>query len=122
MRRLLLTFAFIAACGGSSSSSTAGNRQDLLVQPVGSSSFVLTAPGALLQLAAYESVPSGYGTALQQVAARWSSSSDAVATVDQEGLVTAVANGTARITAIAGFATGEVTVTVGSATSAAPGE
>ena len=42
----------------------------------------------------------------------WESSDNSVATVDASGLVTAVANGTATITATAGEASGSATVTV----------
>ena len=42
----------------------------------------------------------------------WETSDDAVATVDASGLVTAVANGTATITATTGEASGSATVTV----------
>src|ERR1700737_834124 len=113
MRRLLLVF--VAACGGSySSSSTGGSRQALVVQAVGTQSSAIAAPGGTLQLAAYESVAGPYGgSTLQQVMASWSSSDAAVATVDPNGVVTAVANGTAAITATSGSATGQATVTVG---------
>ena len=110
MRRLLLIF--LVACGGSSSSS--GNGQTLVVQAVGASSTI-AAPGGTLQLAAYQSVvgPYGSGSTMEQVMANWSSSNIAVATVDPNGLVTGVANGTAVITATASSRTGQFTVTVG---------
>ena len=61
MRRLLLVF--VAACGGSySSSSTGGSPQALVVQAVGTQSSAIAAPGGTLQLAAYESVAGQYGT------------------------------------------------------------
>jgi len=114
MRWLLLVFV-VAACGGSnSSSSTGGSPQALVVQAVGTQSSAIAAPGGTLQLAAYESVAGSYGgSTLQQVMASWSSSDTAVVTVDANGVVTAVANGTAMITATAGSATGQATVTVG---------
>ena len=113
MRRLLLVF--VAACGGSySSSSTGGSPQALVVQAVGTQSSAIAAPGGTLQLAAYESVAGQYGgSTLLQVMASWSSSDTAIATVDANGVVTAVANGTAVITATAGSATGQATVAVG---------
>jgi uncharacterized protein YjdB len=43
----------------------------------------------------------------------WSSSSTSVATVDKNGLVTAVAAGSAQITANADMGSGSATVTVG---------
>jgi alpha-amylase len=45
--------------------------------------------------------------------ASWASGNTSVATVDGNGLVTAVAKGTAVITATAGSSKGTVTVTVG---------
>src|SRR2546421_12458599 len=95
MRRLLLVF--VAACGGSySSSSTGGSPQALVVQAVGTQSSAIAAPGGTLQLAAYGSVAGQYGgSTLQQVMASWSSSDTAVATVDPNGVVTAVPEGAA---------------------------
>jgi len=110
MRRLLLIF--LVACGGSSSPSS--NGQMLVVQAVGAASTI-AAPGGTLQLAAYESVGGSYGSGstLEQVTANWSSSNTAVATVDPNGLVTGVANGTAVITATASSKAGHFNVTVG---------
>lgn len=111
----VLVLISVAACGGSSpSSSTGGSRQALVVQAVGTQSSVIGVAGGMLQLAAYVSSAGPYGgSTLQQVTASWSSSNTAVATVDSDGLVTAIANGSAMITATAGSATGEFTVTVG---------
>ena len=52
------------------------------------------------------------GRAVAGTAFSWESSDDAVATVDGSGLVTAVGNGTATITATAGSASGAAAVTV----------
>jgi hypothetical protein len=107
----------LVACGGSYSSSSSGTGTNpqgaLVVQPVGGSSSAIAAPGGTLQLAAYETVSDSYGSSLQQVMASWASGNTSVATVDGNGLVTAVAKGTAVITATAGSSKGTVTVTVG---------
>ena len=42
----------------------------------------------------------------------WTSSDDSVATVDDNGLITAVASGSATITAVSGAASASVAVTV----------
>ena len=52
------------------------------------------------------------GQPVDGVVVTWSSSDEAVATVSPQGLVTAVSNGTAQITARAGNASASVTVTV----------
>lgn len=112
MRRFLLIF--IVACGGGSSSSSNSSTPTLVVQATGAVSLAIAAPGGMLQLGAYQRDADPYGGGgLLPVSAAWSSSNISVATVDQNGLVTAVANGTATITASAGGATGTATVTVG---------
>jgi plastocyanin len=112
MRRFLLIFV-LACGGGSSSSSNSSTNPTLVVQATGAHSLAI-APGGMLQLVAYQRDADPYGGGgLQPVSAAWSSSNTAVATVDQNGLVTAVADGTATITASAGGATGTATVTVG---------
>ena len=58
------------------------------------------------------------GQVMAGAAVTWASSSAAVATVSAAGLVTAVANGTATITATAGAASGSAMVTVGQEVSA----
>ena len=70
----------------------------------------LTALGATVQLSAQ--VLDQYGQVMAGAAVSWSSSAASVAAVDASGLVTAVANGTATITATAGSASGTATVTV----------
>jgi hypothetical protein len=114
MRWLLLTL--LVACGGSYSSptpSSSGNPQTLVVQTVGGRPSTIAGPGGTLQLAAYQDMSGPYGNNLQLVTANWSSSNTAVATVDANGLVTAVANGTAMISAAFDSATGQATITVG---------
>ncbi len=67
----------------------------------------LTALGATQQ-----SVRDQNGNAMTGVAVTWSTSGQAVATVSPSGLVEAVANGTAQVTATAGSASGSAAVTV----------
>ena len=55
------------------------------------------------------------GQVMAGAAVAWTSSDDAVATVDGSGLVTAAGNGTATITATAGSASGTASVTVAQA-------
>ena len=70
----------------------------------------LTALGATAQLAA--EVRDQTGNVMPGAAATWASGDASVATVDRSGLVTAVANGTATITASAGGASGTAEITV----------
>ena len=70
----------------------------------------LTALGATVQLSA--EVRDQNGQVMSGPTVTWASSVAAVATVGASGLVTAVANGTATITATAGSASGSATVTV----------
>ncbi len=70
----------------------------------------LAALGATQQFSA--SVRDQNGNLMTSVAVTWSTSSQAVAIVSSSGLVEAVANGTAQVTAAAGSASGTATVTV----------
>ena len=70
----------------------------------------LAALDATVQLSA--EVQDQQGWAMAGAMVTWASSATAVATVDASGLVTAMANGTATITATAGEASGTATVTV----------
>ena len=70
----------------------------------------ITALGDTLRLAAAAFDANGHAVA--GAAFSWESSDDAVATVDGSGLVTAVQNGTATITATSGSARGSAAVTV----------
>ena len=70
----------------------------------------LTALGATEQLTA--EVRDQNGNVMTGAAVSWASSAASVATVSSTGLVTAVGNGTATITASAGGASGTATVTV----------
>ena len=57
-------------------------------------------------------VKNQHGQVMSGVAVTWTSSAPATATVDTSGLVTAVANGTAAVTATAGSASGTAAITV----------
>ena len=76
----------------------------------------LNALGATVQLSA--EVRDQNGAVMARATVTWASSNAAVATVGVAGLVTAVANGTATITATAGDASGSATVTVAQEVSA----
>ena len=115
--RWLLAIAFVACGGGSSSPSSStgsgGGAQGLLVQPTSAQSLSISAPGGTLQLGAYQRDSDPYGGGmLVPVTASWTSSTTTVATVDQSGLVRAVAAGTSVITASSGGSSGTATVTV----------
>ena len=73
-------------------------------------SHTLEAIGETVQLAAV--VLDQHENVMADVAVTWSSGDEAVATVDADGLVTAVDNGMAKITAQAGDAMGSAAITV----------
>ncbi len=83
---------------------------------VGPATAELTALGATVQLSA--EVRDQNGAVMATATVSWASSDAAVATVSASGLVTAVANGSATITATAGAASGSATVTVSQVVSA----
>ena len=74
------------------------------------SSHTLEAVGATVQLSA--TVRDQRNNVMSGLAITWSSGDDAVATVNADGLVTAVSNGMADITATHGNITGRATITV----------
>ena len=74
------------------------------------STATLMSLGETVQLSA--SVFDANGQAVEDAAISWSSSDEGVATVSAQGLVTAVSNGTATITARSGSASAMATVTV----------
>ncbi len=79
----------------------------LTIEPA---SHTLAAIGATVQLAAV--VLDQHGNAMADATVTWSSDDESVATVDENGLVTAVDNGMAEITAQAGDAMGTAAITV----------
>ena len=92
---------------------TAGNRTAVASVGVSPPLASLDAVGATLQLAALPRDKAG--RALGHRSVSWSSSDDSVATVSEDGLVTAVANGTATITAASEGVVGTAAVTVAQA-------
>ena len=102
--------AVLAGCSSGSSEPSgppAGVTATVTVSPT---QATLTSVGATQQFAAV--ARDGQGTTLTGKTASWSSSATGVATVDQSGVVTAVANGAATITATIDGKTGQATVTV----------
>ena len=81
-----------------------------IVIAVDPDSTTLTEIDQTLQLAA--TVSDANDVAIEDAAVSWSSSDESVATVDDEGLVTAVGNGMADITATAGEASDMVSISV----------
>ncbi len=85
-------------------------------------SVTVTAPTTSLSaggtIAANAAVADQFGQPMAGAAVAWSSSDENVATVDANGVVTAVAPGTAVITAMSGNVSGQITVTVHAAPSA----
>ena len=78
----------------------------------------LTALGTTVQLSA--EVRDQNDRVMAGATVTWTSSANSVATVDAAGLVTAVGNGTATITASAGSASGSAAVTVAVGVASAP--
>ena len=97
--------AVVASCSGSSEPGPA--PATVFVTPIAP---VLHALGATQQLTAL--VRDQHGDSLPDAVVTWTSGSPGVATVGGSGLVTAVANGTAQVTARSGSARHAVTVTV----------
>jgi plastocyanin len=103
---LSLAAALLVSCGGSDST-----EPDLTVASVTISATATTvAPGNTLQLSA--AAKNAGGNTLTGMTATWSSSTEAVATVNSSGLVSAVANGTTTITATIAGKVGTKLITV----------
>ncbi len=103
MSKRLWCCLVLVACGGETTKPE--SPASVAVSPA---ALDLT-PGGTAQLSA---TPRSAAGATLTTPVTWSSSSDAVATVSTAGLVTAIAPGSATITARSGSATGAATVTV----------
>ena len=105
----LLPVTFFAACGDSTAAPPPDppRATTIIVSP---GTAELAALGATVQLLA--EVRDQNGQAMAGATVNWASSAAAVATVGASGLVTAVANGSATITAASGAASGRAIVTV----------
>lgn len=105
----LLSAALVAviSCGGDDGPSEPQVPATINVSP---SSAELSSLGETLQLNA--TVLDQNGQAIAGAAVSWATSDDAVATVNATGVVTAVQNGSATITATSGSATGAAALSV----------
>ena len=99
-----------ATSGNASASSLVTVRQVATSIAVTPPSATLTTKGETAQLTA--TVRDANDHAIVDAPVHWSSGDSAVATVTQDGLVTAVSSGTAQITAASGDASAEASVTV----------
>ena len=104
------TATITASAGSASGSAVVTVMQSVASVEVSPSVDELTALGQTVQLTAEAFDENGHAVAGAEFS--WESSDAAVATVDAGGLVTAVAEGVARITASAGEASGSAVVTV----------
>ena len=102
------------ACGDGTTEPTPYSSEPTTIT-VSPATAELVALDATVQMSA--EVKDQNGWVMAGATVTWASSATAVATVDASGLVTAVANGTATITATAGSASGSATVTVAQAVS-----
>ena len=102
------------ACGDGTTEPTPYSPEPTTIT-VSPATAELVALDATVQMSA--EVKDQNGWVMAGATVTWASSATAVATVDASGLVTAVANGTATITATAGQASGTATVTVAQAVS-----
>ena len=111
LRLVLLFSTVIAACGKDSPT-----KPDPPPQPVASSLTITPQPATLSAIGETVKLSSTVrdqnGNLIPGARVTWSSSNPAVAGVDIQGVVTAVSNGTAQITAISGSASASVPVTV----------
>ena len=104
------TATITASAGSASGSAVVTVMQSVASVEVSPSVYELTALGQTVQLTAEAFDENGHAVAGAEFS--WESSDAAVATVDAGGLVTAVAEGVATITASAGEASGSAVVTV----------
>ena len=99
-----------ATSGSASGSASVTVEQVAASLALSTTSIPFTALGDTVRLTA--TVADGGGTAIPGATATWESSDGAVATVSSTGLVTAVGNGSAMITARSGPASGSASITV----------
>ena len=99
-----------ATAGAASGSATVTVAQEVSAVAVTPAETTIAALGDTLQLAAQ--ALDANGNAVEGAEFAWESSDATVATVDASGLVMAMADGSATITATAGSASGSATVTV----------
>ena len=104
------TATITASAGPASGSAVVTVMQSVALVEVSPSVYELTALGQTVQLTAEAFDENGHAVAEAEFS--WESSDAAVATVDAGGLVTAVGDGQATITASAGAASGSAVVTV----------
>ena len=104
------TATITASAGSASGSAVVTVTQSVASVEVSPSVDELTALGATVQLTAEAFDANGHAVAGAEFS--WESSDDAVATVDESGLVTGVSKGVATITARAGDASGSAVVSV----------
>ena len=110
------TAAITATSGPASGSAAVTVAQAVSGVAVSPAADTLVARGDTVRLAAEATDANGHAVAGAEFA--WSSSDDAVATVDASGLVTAAGNGTATIAATSGSVSGSAAVTVAQAVGA----
>ena len=122
-RLLLLYLAALSAGAGAFACGDGATEPATSVPPrpatvaVTQATALLSAAGATVQLTA--TIRDHNGQEMAEVAVVWSSSAPSVATVDASGLVSAVDNGVATITATVGTIAGTAKVTVASSDRAA---
>ena len=114
LRTTILVLALLTAgCGDGGTEPAPAEPRRATTLTVTPATAELTALGASVQLSAQ--VLDQIGQAMAAAVVNWSSSGALAVTVDASGLVTAVANGQATITASAGGAAGTAMVTVAQA-------
>ena len=104
----MLAATLAAACGGSDAPT--GPPPEVVARIDVSAATTTIAPQQTVRLEAV--VKSSTGSTIGTVEPVWSSSANAIATVNPEGIVTGVAPGTATIRAASGTVAGTLTVTV----------
>ena len=114
----------LAGCGGGDATPTATVQQTTSMLPASVTIAPATVPalnmGSSVTLAA--TVSNANGQVITNILVEWSSSNASVATVSSSGVVSAIAAGTASITAVAGSRSASVTITVNAATTGSSSE